>query len=357
MRISIGFASAPSVLGAGLLLLVQPALPQDSADAPPPVPVKISQAVLQNISSVTRAPGTVVSRHDARIAAEVAGRLTWVAEAGERVKQGDVVARIDDRALELQLKDDQATIRRLEASFVYMKQQVERQQRLEQQNIAARDQLDEAVSQMRMTEQELVQAEVAREQTLYMLERSEVRAPMQGQIVERFRQAGEYVSVGGELVRLVDTSNIEVRAQAPVSVAPFLEEGMSVMIEDRNREMAGTIRSVIPVADERSRLMEVRISLAAGAWPIGAPVRVALPNSEPVNVVAVPRDALILRQDDTYLFKLTESGTVERVSVQTGTGNGKYIEVRGDVSNGDKVVIRGGERLQPGQTVTVASDS
>ncbi len=54
MRISIGFASALTVLGAGLLLLVQPALPQDSADAPPPVPVKISEAVLQNISSVTR---------------------------------------------------------------------------------------------------------------------------------------------------------------------------------------------------------------------------------------------------------------------------------------------------------------
>lgn len=328
-----------------------------AAQEPPPAPVKISEAVLQNMTSVTRAPGTIVSRHDARIAAEVAGRLTWVAEVGEKVAQGDVVASIDDRALTLELKNDEATIRRLEASLDYMKQQVARQERLSEQNIGARDRLDEAVSQMRMSEQELVQAKVAREQTLYMLERSQVRAPMSGLIVERYRQAGEYSSVAGELVRLVDTDNIEVRAQAPVSIAPFLEAGMQVIVEDRNRELTGKIRSVIPVADERSRLMEVRISLEPQAWPIGAPVRVALPNSEPNSVVAVPRDALILRQDATYLFKLTPAGTVERVSVKTGSGNGRYVEVRGDVAKGDRVVVRGGERLQPGQTVSIASDS
>jgi len=328
-----------------------------AAQEPPPAPVKVSEAVLQNMTSVTRAPGTIVSRHDARIATEIAGRLTWVAEIGEKVERDDVIATIDDRGLKLELKNNEATIRRLEASLVYMNQQVTRHERLSEQNIGARDQLDEAVSQMLMTEQELVQSKVVREQTLYMLERSQVRAPMSGLIVERYRQAGEYSSVAGELVRLVDTDNIEVRAQAPVSIAPFLEAGMQVIVEDRNREMAGEIRSVIPVADERSRLMEVRISLEPQAWPIGAPVRVALPNSEPNSVVAVPRDALILRQDSTYLFKLTAAGTVEQVSVKTGSGNGRYIEVRGDVAKGDQVVVRGGERLQPGQTVSVASES
>ena len=72
-----------------------------AAQEPPPAPVRISEAVLQNMTSVTRAPGTIVSRHDARIAAEIAGRLTWVAEAGEKVELGDVVANIDVRALKL----------------------------------------------------------------------------------------------------------------------------------------------------------------------------------------------------------------------------------------------------------------
>ncbi|MEE9141490.1 MAG: hypothetical protein V3U59_02150 [Gammaproteobacteria bacterium] len=76
----------------------------------------------------------------------------------------------------------------------------------------------------------------------------------------------------------------------------------------------------------------------------------------PVTVVAVPRDALILRQDNVYLFKVTDEGTVEQVAVRTGVGNGRMIEVQGDVRPGDRIVVRGGERLQPGQAVTIASD-
>ena len=72
-------------------------------------------------------------------------------------------------------------------------------------------------------------------------------------------------------------------------------------------------------------------------------------------MVAVPRDALILRQGGSYVFKVLEDGTAEKVPVETGVGYESLIEVRGQVSAGDKVVVRGGERLQPGQAVSVSS--
>ena len=77
-----------------------------------------------------------------------------------------------------------------------------------------------------------------------------------------------------------------------------------------------------------------------------------LPKSAPSDVVAVPRDALILREEATYVFKL-QGDTVQQISVTTGIGNGSHIEVRGEVLPGDQIVIRGGERLQPGQNVLV----
>ena len=86
-------------------------------------------------------------------------------------------------------------------------------------------------------------------------------------------------------------------------------------------------------------------------------MRVELPRGEPVEVVAVPRDALILRQDSVYLFRVGADNVVEQVPVQTGVGHGELIEVRGDIRQGDRVVIRGGERLRSGQTVTVAQES
>ena len=71
--------------------------------------------------------------------------------------------------------------------------------------------------------------------------------------------------------------------------------------------------------------------------------------------MAVPRDALILRQGGIHIYKVLEDNTAEKVTVETGVGYESLIEVRGNVGAGDKVVVRGGERLQPGQAVVISS--
>lgn len=326
------------------------------AQDPTPAPVKISLAEIRSMASTVMAPGTVVSRQDAALAAEVAGRLTSVADVGAEVEQGDVIARIDDHRLRLLLKENEATIRRLEASLSYSEKQLDRQRRLASQNIAAMNALDEIEAQRDMTAQDLVQARVAREQTLYEIENSSIRAPFGGRIVERYRDAGEYIPLGGEVVRLVDTRNIEVRAQAPLSVAAHVREGMEVSVKEGNRERRSPIRAVIPVGDERSRMIEIRIALDGADWVIGSAVRVSLPEEEPVEVVAVPRDALVLRQNAIFVFRLNDDDTVDQVAVTTGIGNGSFIEVQGEIRGGDPVVVRGAERLQSGQRVMVARD-
>lgn len=324
----------------------------------PPAPVKIGKASRQSISTMITATGTVVSRNDARVAAEVPGRLTWVAEPGTLLERGDVLARIDDAALKLRLRDNDATIARLEANVKYLQSQVTRFEQLLARNIASQAQLDEAIAQRDMTAQEINQARVARDQTLHDLKRARVVAPFSGQVVERLHQPGEFVSTGGELVRLVDTRHVEVRAQAPIHVAGFLRSGREVNVADRGTTaVRSPVRAVIPVGDERSRQIEVRISLPEGIWPIGSPVSVELPTSAPVEVVAVPRDAVILRQDETYVLRVTPGSTVERVPVSTGIGSGDLIEVKGKVTAGDRVIVRGGERLQPGQSVAVIAES
>ena len=69
-------------------------------------------------------------------------------------------------------------------------------------------------------------------------------------------------------------------------------------------------------------------------------------------MIAVPRDALVLRRDGTTVFRILADDTAERVSVQTGIAAGDLIEVTG-IEPGDRVVTRGGERLRPGQKVVI----
>lgn len=326
-------------------------------DGPPPAPVQVGYALEQSMAPHTWVPGTVMSRNTAAIASEVSGQLNWVADVGERVEAGQAVARVNDRSLQLQLKNDEATIKRLEAQLKYLDQQVERTRRLTEQQVAPANDLEEVESQREATRQELVQAKVGLERTEYELDRTRVKAPFSGEVVRRLQQPGSYSGVGEEIVWLVDTGNVEARVQAPLTVAPYLSEGMKVAVRSGDVETGGEIRQIVPVGDERSRMFELRISLSDQAWIVGSPVRVAVPNANSRRVIAVPRDALILRQGGIHLFKVLEDGTAEKISVETGVGYESLIEVRGSVVAGDKVVVRGGERLQPGQTVVVSSGS
>ncbi|HSH26549.1 MAG TPA: efflux RND transporter periplasmic adaptor subunit, partial [Wenzhouxiangella sp.] len=83
-------------------------------------------------------------------------------------------------------------------------------------------------------------------------------------------------------------------------------------------------------------------------------VRVTIPTAGLREVLAVPRDALVLRGSGTAVFVIDDTGTARRASVSTGIGQGEWIEVAGPVQPGDRVVIRGNERLRDGQSVDIA---
>ncbi|MBC8024643.1 MAG: efflux RND transporter periplasmic adaptor subunit, partial [Steroidobacteraceae bacterium] len=196
-----------------LAILLTNALPALAADAPP-VPVVVTTARAENLGARLTATGTVVSRNDARIAAEVGGTLAWIAEPGTRVARGDTIARIDPERLALELRDNEAAVKRLEAQLSLFATQRQRLQTLGG-DVVSQSQLDEAQSRERMAEQEVEQARVARDRARLDVNRAAVRAPFPGIVVERVRQSGEFVAGGTPLLRLVNDRNLEVVARAP----------------------------------------------------------------------------------------------------------------------------------------------
>lgn len=327
------------------------------AQESPPAPVTVDQARADTFSAALWVSGTVISRNDARIAAETDGRVTWVAEVGSVIVSGEPLATIDDADLRLELRDNQAQLESLQAQERFQQNNLKRLNRLAENNNAAVNQLDEAQSQLDMTVQAIRRAQVTVEQTQRRIDQTRVVAPFPGVVVERLIQVGEFVSRGNQVARLVDTENREIRAQAPLTVSAFLREGLEVSVEHQERESLAPVTRVIPVGDERSRMFEVRIASNNPAWVIGSPVRVALPNSDPRQLVAIPRDALVLRGSETFVLRVADDNTVEKILVDTGIGLGELVEVIGQVNGGDRVVTRGAERLQAGQSVVVAEGS
>lgn len=341
-----------TVLHAVLALLLvgswQAACAQDGE-----VVVELANVTQSNSGSVLRLPANVISMRDAEISAEVTGRLTWMAEVGQEIAEGEPLAVIDDHLLQLQLRNDGAEITRLKADIQYNRRQIKRLEKLARQNNTAQAELDAIQSQLEMLLQEQAIAEVQRERTLYDLERSRVRAPYTGIVVSREMSAGEYTTSGRTLMRLVDLQSLEISVNAPLRVARYVKSGSQLQVEGDEIQLLAAVRAVVPVGDVRSRMMELRLVLEPGHWQIGEAVTVELPDGASSTALSVPRDALVLRNDEVYVFTVSRNNEAVKVPVTTGAGQGSRIAIQGDLSPGDAVVVRGAERLREGQRVKV----
>jgi RND family efflux transporter MFP subunit len=324
---------------------------QAGAEDLPAAMVSLGEAVRAEFSPLHWASGSVVSREDARVASELDGRVIAVTEVGRTVAKGAVLARLDDATLRLRERDDQANVARIEAQLDYAASQEKRYEQLASQASIAHAQLDQARSDRRVLEQDLVRARVALERTRHALKQSIVRAPFNGVVAQRFTQLGEYLSVGAPVVRLVNPDAVEIRVRAPVELASQLAGATQVTLRAGGTLSQRAISALVPIADETSRQLELRIALENASLSIGAAVEVGLPAAESRLVVAVPRDALILRKEGSYVLRVSEELTAERVRVEAGDAQDGLIEVHGGVQPGDQLIVRGGERVQPGQRV------
>jgi hypothetical protein len=132
---------------------------------------------------------------------------------------------------------------------------------------------------------------------------------------------------------------------------------MSVPVRSGNIEREHTVRTVVPVGDAVSRMVEVRLNAGGSEWLVGTPVQVSLPSDAPVSTVAVPRDALVERGRQTYIYKVNAEGAAEQVTVQISAIVGLWVGIASGISAGEQVIVRGAERLSPGQAVEIAAEA
>ena len=317
----------------------------------PAITVETDRVTSEYVAASTSVSGVVVSREDAAIASELNGKLTWITEVGDRVFVGEPLAVVDDRLMILEKRNREAEVLRLQANLDWFSRQTKRLNELAVKNNTAHSELDEVQSRYAMLQQELAQAEVNLERAIYYLERTIIRAPFAGIVVSRDASVGEYTVTGRPLLRLVNTATAEISVTAPLRLARFVKPGDTVTVGNRDSEGSAIVRSLIPVGDSRSHMMELRLSPLVNEWFIGEAVTVTLPASSRSLLTTIARDAVVLRNHSNYVYVVEDDSTARRVTVELGSGLGERIAVTGNLSAGDEVVIRGAERLRDGQQV------
>ena len=340
-------------VAAAVLLLPAHAIAQGGPPGRPPPPVRVDTARMLDLAPTITVPGTVISRDDARLSAEVTGRLETIAEVGAEVALGEPVAVIEDTGLKLQRLENEGLVARAEARIPFLESEVDRLTRLARQNNAARSQLEQTESDLAVARNDLKVASARLRLVEVQLAKTRITAPFPGIVTERLQTPGEVVSAGQQVVRLMNPNRLEVVARAPLASMGHVTPGSELLVAGRNHRGAGIVRTQVPFGDARSHMFEVRVDLPATPWRAGENVRLTVPTDTARSLLAVPRDALVLRSGGTAVFRVTDELSAQRVPVTTGVSDGEYIAVTGDLSAGDRVIVRGAERLRDGQTVAI----
>ncbi len=321
--------------------------------------VTVTEVVTEDMSPLVPAAGTVFSRNVTQITSGLAGRIEWIAEPGDFIEAGEAVARFDCDMLELRREEQLAQAEREQINYETLRVETERLEKARESFVASETQLALMRGNRDLAASDLQIVRVRIRQTETELKRCEATAPFGGVVTERFRNAGEDVERSTVLAAMTDTRNLEVRASVPIRYMPRIRTGDVAEVRMSEMRFEGRIRKAVPAGDALSQTFQVRIDLPEAAPDFvaaGQLVSVSLPLSA-ANVMTVPRDSIILREDGTYVMRINEDNKVERVDIEVADANGQRVAVRGKLKPGDRVAVRGAEGLDDGELVAVHSET
>jgi RND family efflux transporter MFP subunit len=326
------------------------------AQQPPAPVVQIAYVSQTEVRPTVAVPGNIYSRNDVQVTAGVAGQLIMVAEPGTVVQAGEAVARIDRQPLLLQRAEQEVLLERAEINIRQLNSQLRRQRELEGSSLVSEFELEQTEANRDLAVSDAKLTKVRLRQIDDQIRRADVRAPFTGVITSRARRAGEDVGRGEVLAQMTDVRNMEVRAFVPLKHLPRTVVGDAIDVFATDTQFTGRIRALVPTGDVRSQTFEARIDLpteASGSWTVGQLVSVDMPIRSGVPTLAIPRDALVLRQDGSYVFRINSENKAERIEVRLGDSSGDLIGVSGPLQEGDRVAVRGAENLSEGTEVKV----
>ncbi len=344
-----------------------------TAYAQQPSLVGIDEVRTEPLAQTQPVIGRFVARQAGEVAARTDGAVTEIgAQVGDRVKAGDVVAVLDLDRLTWRRdlasstsKEMAALLESANAQLDKRRQELARLKGIRDSAAFSQARYDDAV-QDALTAKSVVAAAtavLARVQTNLRLAQDDldhgtVLAPYDGVVSFRHTEVGAYLRVGDPVVSLVNENDLEIEADVPYNRIAGLQSGtvVTLALADRTSHNA-VVRAVGAVENAMTRTRQVRFTPAIeGATvpnAVGESVSVMLPLGAARNVVTVHKDAVLKRQGLSLVYIVDEENNAQIRPVELGEAVGPRFVVFGGVEPGDQVVVRGNERLRPGQAVTI----
>lgn len=367
---SIRWAAAALTAAA---LAAAPVAAQDAETAPQASVVGVDTVVVQPLAQTVPVLGRLVAARAGVVAARIGGAVgAFHVKVGDRVEKGDVIAQLVKDRLEQQralrraeAEQSDAALHTAKTRVALREQELKRLEGLRKSAAFSQARFEDKRIELAQAKSALAEAAAAQTRAAVNVKLAEidladadVRAPYTGVVSIRHTEVGAYVAVGAPVVGLIDGEHLEIEADVPGDRVGGLAPGtaLNAVLADGTRGQAA-VRAVVPEENPRTRTRTVRFGstfdAATGRLAANQSVTLSVPAGAVRDVLTVHKDAVLTRKSSTLVYTVAD-GKADIRPVQLGEAVGNRFQVLGGLAAGDVVVVRGNERLRPGQPVQPA---
>jgi len=322
--------------------------------------VNISRVKVSDAPTLVSITGTISARYDIPIGVEGdGGRVSRIyVESGDRVRRGQLLAKIDESVLTPQVASLAAALDQARAEADLARAEYRRAESVQASGALSFEEIERRKSAAISADAKVKLASAQLAEMQARLGRTDVRAPADGTILTRTVEVGQTVTPGGSaLFRLSEGGEVELRGQVAEQDMPLLKVGQkaTVKLTGISRPFEGQIRLLGAVIDPQTRLGSVRVALEPDVdLRPGAFAKADVTVSHAQRVI-VPQTAVLTDEKGSYVMLVDPQGRVERRNVKVAETSSEGVLVAAGLSNTDHVVTTAGAFLQEGERVNVPS--
>jgi RND family efflux transporter MFP subunit len=315
-----------------------------AAAATLPEGARTAPVVLEERDAVEEAAGAVVAARRTVVSPRIMAAIRAIhVRAGDRVKEGDVVAVLDDRDLKARAGQADKALEAAEAQLKLADAEHRRRERLFAEKVIAQSELDAAQRGFQVAKAEVERAKRAVDEAHIALSYPQIQAPVSGRVIERLAEPGDTATPGNPILEIYDPAALQLEAAVRESLASRLKPGdpLEVRIDAVNETLEARVEEIVPQSELGSRVFRVKAGLPpsdrlyTGMFgrlliPVGRRAMTLVPAAA-IETIGQNRFATVVEKDKRLSRRL--------VTLGPAAGNG-MIEVLSGLQSGETVVLQ-----------------
>jgi RND family efflux transporter MFP subunit len=322
-------------------------------------PENVAVAQQKLIQSGPTISGSLAPEKEARLSAEVPGAVVQtLVEAGQRVTRGQLLARIDDAAIQQAYLSARSALASTQTAASNAERELQRARTLVQAGAIADRDLESATTANQGAQAQLAAARAQVAAAQQNLDRTRITAPFTGVVAERKVSAGDVVAPGMPLFTVVEPGSMRLEASVPAEQLSAVHVGAPVSFTVSGypgRDFTGRITRVSPIADPQTRQVQILATIPnSGNTLVGGLFAEGRIASESRNGLVVPANA-VDEKGIAPVARRLKNGVVEEVTVQLGLRDQatETVEITGGLAVGDTVLVGAAQGISAGTRVTI----